>query len=524
MKVIRKNTKEDMKLLLSLGRNYSGEDFMLTFRSGRYGVTTYVCSYINGIYTNCEMADDTHVMCLLDNHNLPCGLLSVEVKVCMPDTQMPDGDYKICDTRLVEAIGEDGNPYHIEFTQGASDAISTPEMVWNLLGPVLRGKPGTVSQDQIQGIVVAVMDNLGGNIIPEAPKDGKQYARMDGSWHEVDAMTEDERNKLNNAVQPDAIADMETKEHASNTYQPKGDYQPKGEYATSEELSELFKDIAAEFGGKQDAITDLDAIRSGADKGATALQPESMATVNGQSLTGGGNIEIKPEGGGYVKPAEGIPASDMTEAVRTSLGKADTAIQPVEGKQLTTEDFTTALKEKLEGLANYDDTEVRGLITAVSNAIDALTGAADTTAAIDTFNEIIAFLGTFQNTDNLASVLSALKAEIEQWVEGKNYLTEHQDISGKADKTVSATELPADGVLIAGTSYKLGIVTSLNIEGIPTSDVETTLYWTAGDIFQMSIIDCNVIGELSAEAGKSYVMSILNGIVVMGEVVKHTNA
>lgn len=379
MKVIRKNTKEDMKLLLSLGRNYSGEDFMLTFRSGRYGVTTYVCSYINGIYTNCEMADDTHVLCLLDNHNLPCGLLSVEVKVCMPDTQMPDGDYKICDTRLVEAIGEDGNPYHIEFTQGASDAISTPEMVWNLLGPVLRGKPGTVGEDQIQGIVVAVMDNLGGIIVPEAPKDGKQYARMDGSWHEVDAMTEDERNKINNAVQPDAIADMETKEHASNTYQPKGDYQPKGEYATSEELSELSKDIAAEFGGKQDTITDLDAIRSGANKGATALQP-------------------------------------------------------VEGKQLTTEDFTTALKEKLEGLSNYDDKAVRELISSLSNAIDMLTGTADTTAAIDTFNEIIAFLGTFQNTDNLASVLSALKADVEQWVEGKNYLTEHQDISGKVDK------------------------------------------------------------------------------------------
>lgn len=51
--------------------------------------------------------------------------------------------------------------------------------------------------------------------------------------------------------------------------------------------------------GKQDAITDLPAIRSGAAAGATA----------------------------YQKPASGVPASDMASGVQTSLGKADTAYQ-----------------------------------------------------------------------------------------------------------------------------------------------------------------------------------------------------
>jgi hypothetical protein len=34
----------------------------------------------------------------------------------------------------------------------------------------------------------------------------------------------------------------------------------------------------------------------------------------------------------YRKPSGGIPASDLTEAVQTSLGKADTAVQDVSGK------------------------------------------------------------------------------------------------------------------------------------------------------------------------------------------------
>ena len=52
--------------------------------------------------------------------------------------------------------------------------------------------------------------------------------------------------------------------------------------------------------GKQDNISDLDAIRSGASAGATA----------------------------YQKPSTGIPDTDLSSGVQTSLGKADTAVQP----------------------------------------------------------------------------------------------------------------------------------------------------------------------------------------------------
>ena len=93
---------------------------------------------------------------------------------------------------------------------------------------------------------------------------------------------------------------------------------------------------------KQDIITDLATIRSGASKGATAVQPEA-----GKGLFSGSYNDLtdKPaipdtvtEGtvsgwgftkntGTYSKPAGGIPKSDLAAAVQTSLGKADTALQ-----------------------------------------------------------------------------------------------------------------------------------------------------------------------------------------------------
>lgn len=44
----------------------------------------------------------------------------------------------------------------------------------------------------------------------------------------------------------------------------------------------------------------------------------------------------------------------------------------VDGKQLSTEDFTTAEKSKLAGLSNYNDDEVRELISALALRVGSL--------------------------------------------------------------------------------------------------------------------------------------------------------
>lgn len=47
-------------------------------------------------------------------------------------------------------------------------------------------------------------------------------------------------------------------------------------------------------------------------------------------------------------------------------------VDKVEGKQLSTEDYTTAEKNKLKGLSNYNDAEVRKLISSLASRVGTL--------------------------------------------------------------------------------------------------------------------------------------------------------
>lgn len=150
----------------------------------------------------------------------------------------------------------------------------------------------------------------------------------------------------------------------------------------SSEIEEILDSVE----GKQDAITDLDTIRSGAAKGATALQSYTekyTGTITGIKMNGASkgtsgvvdlgtvitahqdisgkadksslaavatsgsynDLSNKPtipaavtestvsgwgftkNTGTYSKPSTGIPKTDLASAVQTSLGKADTALQ-----------------------------------------------------------------------------------------------------------------------------------------------------------------------------------------------------
>ena len=99
----------------------------------------------------------------------------------------------------------------------------------------------------------------------------------------------------------------------------------------------------------------------------------------------------------------------------------------VTGMGLSQNDFTNILKAKLESLENYDDTQVRTQITALTNRLDTLVDG-DVTQAIDTFNEIIAFLDGLDDTQSLAQIISSIQSEI----------------AGKADAATTYTKTEAD--------------------------------------------------------------------------------
>lgn len=93
----------------------------------------------------------------------------------------------------------------------------------------------------------------------------------------------------------------------------------------------------------------------------------------------------------------------------------DNKVAKVDGKQLSTEDFTTALKQKLDGLTNYDDADVRSAITELQNNLDAIVNG-DATSAIDSIQEILAFLSTITDTQTLAGIVADLKQYVDDKV------------------------------------------------------------------------------------------------------------
>ena len=156
------------------------------------------------------------------------------------------------------------------------------------------------------------------------------------------------------------------------------------------------KAVGDALSDKQDTISDLVNIRSGAAKGATALQsvPSTYRTASAQDVVDNGlnerisAIEGKEAGwnGKYSKPTGGIPKADLATAVQASLGKADSALQEhqslaayrtasaqdaidsgkvdkVTGKGLSSNDYTDAAKAKVDAIpANpqYTDTVFSG--------------------------------------------------------------------------------------------------------------------------------------------------------------------
>lgn len=77
---------------------------------------------------------------------------------------------------------------------------------------------------------------------------------------------------------------------------------------------------------------------------------QAFKTINGQSIKGSGNITI--EGGGSSVTVDSSLSSSSTNPVQNKVVKAalDGKVDKVSGKGLSTNDFTTALKNKLSAL------------------------------------------------------------------------------------------------------------------------------------------------------------------------------
>ena len=226
--------------------------------------------------------------------------------------------------------------------------------------------------------------------------------------------------------------------------------------------------------GKQDVIEDLEAIREGAAKGATALQevPEGYATeawvgeqgflTEHQDISG---LATKEEVSEAIASIE-IPS---VEGLATeSWVSAEIAKAQLEGEDVDLSGYAT--KDDIKGFATKEETEAiktwvgeQGFITEHQS----LEGLATEQFVTDRISEI-----QIPETDHLATKDEVAKAveglATEEFVTNQGYITEHQDISHLATKeevNEIVKQIPSiDG--LATETYVDEKVASINIPSI----------------------------------------------------------
>lgn len=190
-------------------------------------------------------------------------------------------------------------------------------------------------------------------------------------------------------------------------------------FATTAQLQELDNILSDEIDGlkdsKQNTISDLETIRSGAALGATALQEHQDIS----HLATKTEVEAK-----YTKPSSGIPKSDLVSEVQESLGKADTAIQNVKtinGESILGEGNLTIQG----GNGSYDDTEIRNELSNLTNEM--IANEEVTAAALNELNERVNEI-----SENVSGE-TATKVELQDAVTSlTNTILENEEITATA--------------------------------------------------------------------------------------------
>lgn len=128
-------------------------------------------------------------------------------------------------------------------------------------------------------------------------------------------------------------------------------------------------------------------------------------------------------------------------------------VDKVSGKQLSTEDFTTELKTKLEGMKSFDTTEISNKLNGLQTQIDTLVSG-DISTAIESFNEITNFLKGIEDAESLESIIAGIEQKI----------TNKQDTIADLDTIRRGSALGATALQSYTEKYK-GTVTGIKVNG-----------------------------------------------------------
>lgn len=178
----------------------------------------------------------------------------------------------------------------------------------------------------------------------------------------------------------------------------------KDEYTYLRAFSILYNATAIGKQSLKDKLAELES-----SKQDTLISGTTIKTINGESILGEGDLTVE---GGITSETDPIfSASPAAEITDEDISSWNNKVDKVDGKQLSTEDFTTLLKQKLDDLSNYDDTAIQESVSKLRTDLDTLVSG-DTTTAIKTFNEVIAFLDGLEDTEDLASIIASIEQQI----------------------------------------------------------------------------------------------------------------
>ena len=155
-------------------------------------------------------------------------------------------------------------------------------------------------------------------------------------------------------------------------------------------------------------------------------------------------------------------------------------VDKVDGKQLSTEDFTTALKQKLEGLNNYNDAEINAAVSSLQTQLNTLVSG-NANDAINSFNEIIAFLDGIKDNQDLSSIIASIEQQIASKMDKvtlANVATSgsYNDLKDKPTIPSAVTESTVSGW---GFTKNTGTYSKPST-GIPKSDLASAVQTSLG--------------------------------------------
>lgn len=223
-------------------------------------------------------------------------------------------------------------------------------------------------------------------------------------------------------------------------------------YVTTDQLNTALSSV-------QPLIEDLDVIRQGAEAGQKAIKPNQLSGVAfSNNYADLGNVPHIPtsvdiENWGFVNQ----------DSVAELL---DSKVDAVDGKVLSSNDFTDVLKTKLENLTNYDDSEIQLAVETLQESFDTLVNG-DTTTAIKSFNEIISFLDGIQDSQDLSSIIANIQQQITGKADKSSLSTvatsgNYNDLTNKPTIPSAVTESTVSGW---GFTKNAGTVTGVKING-----------------------------------------------------------